>query len=52
MRFTANYPAATERAIREGWPLIEFDGADHFHMLVDPQAVADSLLDASRRLSI
>ncbi len=52
IRFTANYRAATERAIREGWPLIEFDGADHFHMLVDPEAVADSLLEASRRLLI
>jgi pimeloyl-ACP methyl ester carboxylesterase len=44
MQFTASYPASVERAEREGWPLRTFD-AGHFHMLVDPVAVTDALLE-------
>lgn len=44
LRFTPSYPASVERAQREGWPFRAFD-AGHFHMLVDPVAVTDALLD-------
>ena len=38
------YAAAIEEARRDGWPLARLDGA-HFHLLVDPEAVAEALLD-------
>ncbi len=43
VRFTDHYPAAVQRAVAEGWPLVEFEGAEHFHMLVEPEAVAATL---------
>ncbi len=50
IRFTASYPEAVARAEAEGWPVIRFDGADHFHMLVDPFAVTEALLELRERL--
>ncbi|MHB8644397.1 MAG: hypothetical protein ACYDAR_01255 [Thermomicrobiales bacterium] len=44
VRFTASYPASVAHARHEGWPFRAFD-AGHFHMLVDPVAVTDALID-------
>jgi len=48
LRFTRTVPTAYERFARqakgEGWFYREIDG-NHFHMLVDPRAVADALLE-------
>jgi len=51
VRFGANpaYDAPAERARRAGWPYRELAGA-HFHMLVDPAAVAGALLDLVEQL--
>jgi hypothetical protein len=49
LRFTPNpaYDAAAVEARRRGWPCIELVGG-HFHMLVDPGAVADALAELVR----
>ena len=48
LRFTRTDPGAyrdyVERALREGWGYRELPGG-HFHMLVDPQAVAEALVE-------
>lgn len=44
--FYAPYAA---RARQSGWPTHQFD-AGHFHMLVDPAAVADALLDVAGQM--
>lgn len=44
LHFSAAYDADAERARRSGWPSREL-AAGHFHMLVDPIAVADALVD-------
>lgn len=48
LRFGSNpaYDAAFQRAKDEGWQTMQIDG-DHFHMLVDPEAVAQALIDLS-----
>ena len=45
LRFATNpsYDEAAAEARRRGWPCRELSGG-HFHMLVDPQGVADALL--------
>jgi hypothetical protein len=46
LRFGANpaYDAPAAEAQRRGWPVRSIEG-DHFHMLVDPPAVAAALLE-------
>jgi len=53
LRFTqtGSYGASVQRAQQEGWAYAELDGA-HFHMLVDPGAVADALLGLVERMGI
>ena len=43
-QFSAFYDSSAEHARQLGWPCRKLD-AGHFHMLVDPRAVADVLLD-------
>ncbi len=43
LQCTTSYGASVAHAKREGWPFHAFD-AGHFHMLVEPGAVADTLL--------
>ncbi len=51
LRFGANpaYDAPAAEAQRRGWPVRLIEG-DHFHMLVDPPAVAAALLDLAHTL--
>lgn len=42
--FSPPYRAAASQSERAGWPCRSFD-AGHFHMLVDPVAVAEALVD-------
>jgi pimeloyl-ACP methyl ester carboxylesterase len=42
--FTETYRHEADRARAMGWPCRELPGG-HFHMLVEPEAVADALLD-------
>jgi hypothetical protein len=53
LRFPPNpaYDAAAERARQLGWPYAEIAGG-HFHMVVDPPAVAAALLDLARRMNV
>jgi len=44
LRFTETYRADADRARALGWPVREMAGA-HFHMLVEPEAVAEAMLD-------
>jgi hypothetical protein len=46
--FSPAYAASAAEARRLGWPVAELS-AGHFHMLVDPQAVAGALLAVVRR---
>lgn len=52
LRFTQTWPEAyqhyVDQARQEGWPYAELAGG-HFHMLVNPQAVADALLTLVRQ---
>ena len=47
--FSSPYKAAAEQAPVRGWAFRELPGG-HFHMLVDPKAVTDALLDLSREM--
>lgn len=51
LRFAPNpaYDAAADEARSRGWPYAELSGG-HFHMLVDPTAVTEALLDLARGL--
>lgn len=51
LRFAPNpaYDTAADEARRRGWPYAELSGG-HFHMLVDPTAVTEALLDLARGL--
>jgi len=53
IRFTRTAPTAYERfaqrAKREGWAYRELDGG-HFHMLVDPPAVASTIVELVEEL--
>jgi hypothetical protein len=53
LRFGANptYDDAAAEAQRRRWPLAALEG-DHFHMLVDPHAVAEALVGLSRRMGV
>ena len=51
LRFTAGYAVPAERARREGWAYREID-AGHFHMLVDPPAVTDTVIGMVEELRI
>jgi hypothetical protein len=44
LKFSAAYDVPAERARRKGWAYREV-ASGHFHMLVDPLAVAETLLD-------
>jgi hypothetical protein len=48
---TGSYASSVQRAQQEGWAYAELDGA-HFHMLVDPTAVAGALLGLVEQISI
>lgn len=52
LRFAPNpaYDTAADEARRRGWPYAELSGG-HFHMLVDPTAVTEALLDLVRGLA-
>jgi hypothetical protein len=45
LRFGSNpaYELASQRAREEGWPYVQLP-AEHFHMLVNPPAVAEAIL--------
>ncbi len=45
IRFSGSYTWDAEQARQSGWPVREIN-AGHFHMLVDPAAVADWIVDA------
>ncbi len=47
----SSYGAAVKRALEEGWAFSEVEGA-HFHMLVDPERVAKSLLQLARKCGV
>ncbi|GAC1436918.1 MAG: hypothetical protein NVSMB65_11020 [Chloroflexota bacterium] len=47
VQLSAAYARAGEDARRRGWPYRMVEGG-HFHMLVDPGAVSEALLDAAR----
>lgn len=49
LQFSAAYDTPAEQARRQGWAFRKLD-AGHFHMLVDPVAVAASLRDISHDL--
>lgn len=49
--FSPSYEAAATRARRAGWPLREMR-AGHFHLLVDPEDVADALLELAEACGI
>ncbi len=51
LQFTSTYDAPAEQARRLGWPYRHLQG-DHFHMLVDPTAVADMLLELPRQMRV
>jgi hypothetical protein len=42
--FTSTYAPFAARARRDGWPVREIE-AGHFHMLVEPEVVASTLID-------
>ncbi|WP_071396325.1 alpha/beta hydrolase [Bacillus tuaregi] len=44
IKFSQAYTVPAEKARKYGWEYDEFD-AGHFHMLVDPEAVTDSLIN-------
>ena len=45
LQFSSGYDRPAQQAAGRGWPVRRMDGADHFHLVVDPPAVADSLID-------
>ena len=48
--FSEPYQSATVKARRAGWPTYELE-AGHFHMLVDPKAVTDLIVNSVNDLS-
>ena len=48
--FTQGYRPFLEHAQRAGWPNQTFD-ADHFHMMVDPLAVATALVELMKQMN-
>jgi hypothetical protein len=51
LRFSAPYENEVRRAVAFGWPTRRLEGG-HFHMLTEPVAVADALLDFAREMGI
>jgi hypothetical protein len=51
LRFSAPYESDAQRAGSLGWQVREMAGG-HFHMLVDPVAVTDALLDLVREVGV
>jgi len=53
LRFGANpaYEVPAERARQDGWECIELQG-EHFHMLIDPSAVTEALIELCKRMGI
>ncbi|HLO34323.1 MAG TPA: alpha/beta fold hydrolase [Anaerolineales bacterium] len=49
IQFSAPYQSSAVQARRAGWQIYEL-AAGHFHMLVDPKAVADLLVEAVNRI--
>jgi hypothetical protein len=49
--FTSTYNVPAEQARRLGWPVLEM-AAGHFHMLVDPPAVAVTLLQLLEQMQL
>jgi hypothetical protein len=48
---SGGYGATEAVARREGWPIRDLAAGNHFHLLVDPGAVADELLALERALT-
>jgi len=51
LQFTPTYDADAVRACHLGWPYHRLQGG-HFHMLVDPTGVTDTLLNLSHRIRV
>lgn len=51
LHFSPAYEMPAERARRDGWEYAQLDG-EHFHMLVDPAAVANALVELLGRMGI
>jgi pimeloyl-ACP methyl ester carboxylesterase len=49
IQFSAPYEQPAAQARRTGWPTYQLD-AGHFHMLVDPVAATDIIIEALRKL--
>ena len=47
IQFSAGYAQHAHLAEQRGWPVTRFE-AGHFHMLVDPSAVAQALIEAQK----
>lgn len=43
LHVSAPYDGSAAQAAALGWPVVRVNGAGHFHMLMDPVAVADAL---------
>lgn len=43
LHLSAPYDGSAVHAAALGWPVVRIEGAGHFHMLMDPVAVADAL---------
>jgi pimeloyl-ACP methyl ester carboxylesterase len=50
IHFTESYVQYVELARERGWPVREFKGVGHFHMLVDPAAVADAIEGVAKEM--
>ncbi len=51
LRFTPFYDRPAKQARYQGWAYAEMDGG-HFHMLVDPKGVADTLIGLTERMGV
>ncbi len=51
IKFSRGFQSPAEQARQRGWVTYEFDGG-HFHMLVDPTAVANALVDFARQIGL
>ena len=51
LQFSPPYDAAFAHAQQQGWPARKLD-AGHFHMLVDPEAVADAMLELLSEMQV
>jgi hypothetical protein len=51
LQFTSTYDVPARQARGLGWPYRNLDGG-HFHMLVDPAAVATAVLELAQRMCV